>query len=240
MRSGRETYWVVREDLARRYLSGEGIEIGALAAPLRVPPGVRVRYVDRLDRDGLLAAEGPGLAASGVDPGAIVAVDAVADAERLTPIADGSVDFVIAAHVLEHLEDPVLALHNLARVTRPGGHVLIVLPDRRFTFDFRRPPTPLDHVLADHAEGPQRSRAQHRLEWARDIEGLQGETARRRADEFAAQDARHHFHVWELGGFLELLAAVELPWEIVHAQAYAKEFAVVLALRGPRDARSRA
>ena len=36
--SGRDTYWVVREDLARRYLHGDGIEIGALTAPLRTHP----------------------------------------------------------------------------------------------------------------------------------------------------------------------------------------------------------
>jgi SAM-dependent methyltransferase len=236
MHSGRDTYWVVREDLARRYLSGEGIEIGALAAPLRLPPGVRVRYVDHMDRDGLLAAEGPGLAAAGVDPGTIVDVDVVADAERLHGIADGSVDYVVAAHVLEHVEDPVLALRSLARVTRPGGHVLIVLPDPRFTFDRHRARTSLEHVLADHAEGPEYSRAQHRLEWACDIEGLNGDSARKRADEFAVQEARHHFHVWELSGFLELLAALELPYEIVHAQAYAKEFAVVLTVTGPLGA----
>jgi hypothetical protein len=63
MRSGRDTYWVVREDLARRYLSGDGLEIGALTAPLRTPPGVTVRYVDRLSREDLIAYDGPSLKA---------------------------------------------------------------------------------------------------------------------------------------------------------------------------------
>jgi SAM-dependent methyltransferase len=234
LRSGRDTYWVVREDLARRYLRGEGIEIGALTAPLRTPPGVTVRYVDRLGRDELIAQEGPSLRATGVDPATIVAVEYVEDAERLSGIGDDAVDFAIAIHVLEHLEDPVRGLTNLARVVRAGGHVLIVLPDPRRSFDRHRERTTVEHVLADHAEGPQRSRATHRLEWARDIEGLQGEPMHARAAEFAAADARHHFHVWELDGFLELLRALELPWRVVHAQAYPDEFAVVLAVGGAR------
>src|SRR5207249_5036937 len=37
-----------REAIARRYLRGTGIEIGALHNPLRLPRGVDVRYVDRM------------------------------------------------------------------------------------------------------------------------------------------------------------------------------------------------
>ena len=45
----------MREDLARRYLAGNGIEIGASFWPLRVPPGAAVRYVDYVDRQTLVA-----------------------------------------------------------------------------------------------------------------------------------------------------------------------------------------
>ena len=43
-----------RMRLARRFLHGEGLEIGALHLPLPVPRGARVRYVDRMDRDALV------------------------------------------------------------------------------------------------------------------------------------------------------------------------------------------
>src|SRR3954454_1680866 len=36
-----------RRRLARRFLSGDGLEIGALTLPMWMPPGARVRYVDR-------------------------------------------------------------------------------------------------------------------------------------------------------------------------------------------------
>lgn len=43
----------IREDVALRFLQGDGIEIGALDFPLRLPRGARVRYVDYLDGPGL-------------------------------------------------------------------------------------------------------------------------------------------------------------------------------------------
>jgi ubiquinone/menaquinone biosynthesis C-methylase UbiE len=48
---------------------------------------------------------------------------AVADIRAL-PLADSSVDDVVAAFVLNHLSDPVCGLNELARVTRPGGAIL--------------------------------------------------------------------------------------------------------------------
>ena len=40
------------------------------------------------------------------------------------PFADASFDLVIAAHVLEHLPDPVVALAEMRRVLRPGGFIV--------------------------------------------------------------------------------------------------------------------
>jgi SAM-dependent methyltransferase len=226
--AGRRNLWVVREDLARRYVSGDGIEIGALNAPLRVPPAAHVRYVDRMSRVDLIRTDESSLRVRGVDSSKVRSVDVVDDAERLSRFASDSLDFVIANHVLEHIEDPVLSLENMLRVLRPGGILLLVLPDPRHTFDARRPRTTIDHVLRDHLDGPEVSRWQHYEEWARLIEGLPEELVAARAGEFARDDAHHHFHVWELEDFLALLRALELPYDLLHAQSYLEEFAVVL------------
>jgi SAM-dependent methyltransferase len=228
LRIGRGDFRVAREDLARRYLFGEGIEIGPMTKPLRVPPRVVVRYVDRLSRDDLLRLEGPALTDAGSDPSLIPEIHVVDEADRLATFADDSVDFVVANHVVEHLEDPLGALEQMLRITRPGGVLLLTLPDARHMFDAGRARTTVEHVLRDHEEGPQVSRREHYEEWARHIEGASGDDVRRRVEEFAASDARHHFHVWELGGFLQLLLTAGLPCEIVHAQSYLWEFAVVL------------
>lgn len=236
LRAGRGNTWVIREDLARRYLTGDGIEIGPMIWPLRVPPGVRVRYVDRFDREELIRREGPQLRADKLDPERIPEIHVTDDADRLASFADGSLDFVIANHVLEHLEDPVGALEHLLRVLREGGVVYLTLPDAGRTFDRHRTPTSVEHALRDHREGPHVSRREHYEEWARLIEGVGEDGLARRVAEFEAADARHHFHAWRLDGFLALVLAAGLPCEVVHAQAYVEEFAVILRRAAARPA----
>lgn len=230
--AGHKSVWVVREDLARRYLFGAGIEIGALSQPLRVPPRVRVRYVDRMSTADLIRTDGPTLRSLGLDPASIPETDVVDDADRLATFADQSVDFVVANHVLEHLEDPIGALENLLRVIRVSGILFLTLPDARHTFDAGRSRTTVEHLVRDHRCGGEASRGQHYEEWARDIEGIGPGGVPQRVAQFAREDARHHFHVWELEGFLSLLAAAGLPGQLVHAQAYLKEFAVILRKSG--------
>lgn len=51
------------------------------------------------------------------------------DAQLLAGVADGSYDFVHASHCLEHMVDARVALANWIRVTRPGGYLVIMVPD---------------------------------------------------------------------------------------------------------------
>ena len=52
---------------------------------------------------------------------------ACASADAL-PLRSHSFDLTLCAEVLEHLLDPLAALRELARVTRPGGRVLVSVP----------------------------------------------------------------------------------------------------------------
>jgi SAM-dependent methyltransferase len=51
------------------------------------------------------------------------------DAQKLENVDDGSFDFVFSSHCLEHVRDPVEALGNWIRVVRPGGYLVISVPD---------------------------------------------------------------------------------------------------------------
>ncbi len=79
----------------------------------------------------------------------------VADAVRL-PFADGAFEGVVCAEVLEHLSRPRLALGEIRRVLRPGGHLLLTtrflfpLHDRPNDF-FRFTRHGLELLLADFA-----------------------------------------------------------------------------------------
>jgi SAM-dependent methyltransferase len=224
-RSGPPRWQATRDDLAFRYLRGDGIEIGALNMPLRVPAAARVRYVDHATADELREIYAWELHIHGWP---LVPPDVVDDGERLAKFDDESLDFVIANHMLEHVEDPVAALHHFLRVLRPGGILFLTLPDPRHSFDANRPRTSVEHLLRDHRDGPDVSRREHYEEWARMIEGVPEHDVARRAEEFAADHARHHFHVWELDTFLAFLIALEPPADLEAAQATEKEFAVIL------------
>lgn len=201
------------------HLSGHGIEVGPGRYPFRLlPPGTQVRFVDRLapDERRLLLTElaydpeRPVHGPSAVD----VEPDVVADldVDRLGAIADGSEDFVIASHVLEHLADPIGFLDDIHRVLRPGGLAMLLLPDRRRTEDRFRPATPLDHVVADYRAGTTQVSDEHIIEYVRDRGRRLPRTGRRR-HEVLEQYRRHsiHVHCWDASEFAELVA-----WSIEH------------------------
>ena len=51
------------------------------------------------------------------------------DAEVLDGLADDTFDFAHSSHCLEHMRDPHAALANWVRVVKPGGHIVITVPD---------------------------------------------------------------------------------------------------------------
>jgi SAM-dependent methyltransferase len=72
----------------------------------------------------------------------------LADARRL-PIADETADAVFAAGLVQHLPDPGAGLAELARVTRPGGRLVLFHPSGRAALAARhgrtvRPDEPLN------------------------------------------------------------------------------------------------
>ncbi len=215
-----------RRRIGARFLSGEGIEIGALHRPFPVPRSARVRYLDRFSTS-QLREEYPELAD---EP--FAEVELIGDAETLAEIPAGSQDFVVASHVLEHTEDPIGTLQNHLRVVRRGGVVLLALPDRRLGLDAHRGPTPLEHVLADHADGPERSRAQHYREWAELVDLPLGHVEAPDVEAHAALLERRgysiHFHCWTLGELVAQLPAFGLPAEVAEGRLNHHEFLVVL------------
>jgi len=51
------------------------------------------------------------------------------DAQFMVGVADGSYDFVHSSHCLEHLVNPREGLRNWLRVVKPGGFLIITVPD---------------------------------------------------------------------------------------------------------------
>ena len=195
-----DTVIAVRARVAAGFVSGTGIEIGALDAPTPLPSSARVRYVD-LRPSRTLAEHYPEL-----DPRTFVKVDVVDNGERLARFADGSLDFLIANHMLEHCENPLGAMRNHLRKVKAGGTLFYAMPDMRLGFDKARPVTPFEHVVDDDRDGGEGSRRAHHLEWARHANGISDEAEIARiADENARYGYSIHFHVWDASAWLEFL-----------------------------------
>jgi SAM-dependent methyltransferase len=181
-------------------VTGSGIEIGGLNAPLGVSRHAQVRYVDRAPLSEL-RSHYPEL-----ETQELVEPDILDDGERLASLADAGQDFVIANHFLEHCQNPIGALENMFRVLAPGGIIFLTVPDKRFTFDRDRPVTTTEHLL-EHAEnGPGVDRRAHFEEWVRLVDHVSDERAvAARVDALLEQDYSIHYHVWTQAEIFELL-----------------------------------
>jgi SAM-dependent methyltransferase len=57
---------------------------------------------------------------------------------------------VISSNCLEHIANPLKALTEWIRIIKPGGLILLVLPDKETNFDHNRPITTLGHLIDDY------------------------------------------------------------------------------------------
>lgn len=199
--------WKVRKTAAKRrrlavWLKGDGIEIGALHRPLAVPRDVHVRYVDRMT-EAELRQHYPELHGQPFAP-----VSIIGSAYDLSQIPNRSLDFVIANHLVEHLEYPMKGLKEFERVLRSGAVLYLALPDQRVGIDQDRPLTSLSHLLQEQQNGADGSRRLHYLEWVTQSE-KQLDDPDKRAEWLMDIDYSIHFHVWRPDTFLEFLLAAK-------------------------------
>jgi SAM-dependent methyltransferase len=191
-----------REELLS-LLRGSGIEIGALHRPCHVPH-LNVSYVDRLTPEEL-RAQYPELSELPLVP-----VDVVDDAHTLAKFEDGSLDFVLANHVIEHMANPLLALSSWARVLKPGGRLFLAVPERSLTFDATRPITPWEHLVDDYLSPSDVRDFEHFLEFALHVScrffKVRPESEYTEfAKELWEKQYSIHYHVWDFALFSEVL-----------------------------------
>ena len=62
------------------------------------------------------------------------------DAQYLEGVADNQYDFLYSSHCLEHMLDPTVALENWVRVVKPGGNLVIMIPEEELYEHLHWPP----------------------------------------------------------------------------------------------------
>jgi len=214
-RESMQRWWSARrESLAALYLSGKGIEIGALNNPLSLPAGVKVTYVDCVPMEKLKTAY--------PDVQKITPPDVVEDGEVLSSFANASQDFVVANHFLEHSQDPIRTIRTFLRILKIGGIAFMALPDKRMTFDIDRPVTPFEHLMKDYTEGPEWSKRDHFREAIKDIVGITDpDLIERCVDREIQEVGNTHYHVWRQEDILTFAARLKTDVGLdVEVEAY--------------------
>lgn len=134
---------------------GEGLEIGPLSAPIVHKSQAKIYYLDHISAAGLKKKykDDP------IDLSKVVDVDYVLKQNLQVTVQDKKFDYVIAAHVIEHIPDMVLWLQEVAAVLKDGGVLSLVIPDKRFTFDIQRNETTISEMIGRYVDGIQKPSA---------------------------------------------------------------------------------
>jgi ubiquinone/menaquinone biosynthesis C-methylase UbiE len=111
---------------------------------------------------------------------------------------DASYDFLLSSHMLEHGANPIRVLMEWRRLLKPRGHLLLVLPDGRHTYDRRRPITTLEHLMNDFARStPERDSTHFDEIAALHAEHPNREVLRKSLEQNVMHRMAHH-HVFDM------------------------------------------
>ncbi len=189
-----------RVSLGKKYLLGEGIEIGALHNPLKLASEkAKVRYMDHFPEDEL-RAHYPEL------NGHKFYVDFVDNGESLKTVSENSIDFIIANHMIEHCRDPIGTIYNHLTKLKTGGILYYAIPDKRYTFDSKRELTTFQHLVGDYRG--MNDDFPHFKEWVQFSEssGLtENLEIEKRSRLLMDSQYSIHYHVWTAQSFKDFL-----------------------------------
>lgn len=68
------------------------------------------------------------------------------DGTKELPFRDGTLDFICASHCIEHIKDPVQAIHDWGDKLRVGGLLLLIVPHKKFIPNIGTPDGDPTHV----------------------------------------------------------------------------------------------
>jgi SAM-dependent methyltransferase len=187
--------------------SGVGVEVGAGSRPFPIPDGARIMLGDILTSDQLEEYFKTK-----------VTDNVYLDFETMNGIENNSLDFIIAAHVIEHVFNPIGAIDASLKKLKKGGVLVLCVPDMRFTFDVNRTPTDFKHLMEDYLDGGEGTKLQAYIEHVRFVHPvlsdviIDDEDILEEAKKIMAANLDIHVHCWTFSTFLEMLKS--LPFDL--------------------------
>jgi hypothetical protein len=116
--------------------TSSGLEFGPLASPFVRREEGPIFYADHASTEELKKK----YAGHGWNTATIVDVDLVLDSRALKKQIYGrTFDYTLASHVIEHVPNLVGWLSDLQSILSPSGCISLVIPDKRYCFDLKRP-----------------------------------------------------------------------------------------------------
>jgi len=137
---------------------GLGLEIGPSHNPIAPKnKGFNVHILDHLNAIDLRSK----YRGHGVNIGNIEEVDFVWNGEPIDALIGktGCYDWIIASHVIEHVPDLISCFQQCEALLKPNGMMSLVIPDKRFCFDYFSSVSSTGSVLDAYAE--KRTRPSH-------------------------------------------------------------------------------
>jgi predicted SAM-dependent methyltransferase len=131
--------------------NGSGLEIGAGHKPLAPKKqGYHVKIMDHATRQELIEKYKD----HEVDTDQIEEVDYVWRGEPIDELVGEEIrfDYIIASHLIEHTPDLVSFLRQLSNILKPDGVISLVIPDKRYCFDYYRFPSSTGDILQAYLE----------------------------------------------------------------------------------------
>lgn len=213
---------------AARFLHGLGIEIGPLHVPIEVDKRCcRVKYVDRMTPEEI-KSHFPELKDEN-----IISPDIIFDValNGLNPIADNSLDFVIASHLHEHVPNPLGLIKECYRVLRNDGVLYLAAPDKNYTFDRDRQRTALTHLINDLENDTTTVDEAHLVDWVTHANKKTVPDDRMEKERVFQRELERsiHVHVWTWKDVVEFLR-----YMIIH-QRITLELCEVYLPKGVKD-----
>lgn len=155
----------------------------------------------------------------------------ISEASELENVKNNSYDFLLSCHSLEHIANPLKALKTWSEVLKTGATIVLVLPDRNYTFDINRPYTTFEHLIQDYENNTSETDSTHFEEVIKLHESgkdpnpqIPREFAKRVENNYAIRYVHHHVFS------LELLEKM-LSWcnfKVIHKQKAAPFHLVIV------------
>ncbi len=137
------------------------------------------------------------------------------EATNLNNLSAETYDFILSSHVIEHIANPLLALSEWMRILKMDGIIVLVVPHKDETFDYRRPITTIDHLMQDFIQGTNENDLSH-LREILELHDLEKDPAAGTFEAFKARSINNaenrclHHHVFDTELVLKVLNHVQL------------------------------